>query len=298
MYKEKLSERTFHYAIVILLILLSLTCIIPFLVVISTSISDASRLSMKGSTYVLWPSGVSLRVYRDVLDGNSTLWPAYAVTIFRVVVGTTLSVVVTSLLAYGLSKPDMPGRNLCITLIFFTMLFGGGLIPTYLVIKSLGLTNTLWVYVIPGMVSTWNFMVFKNFFTTQIPASLEEAAIIDGANALQILVRVVLPLSKSILATIALFCAVGQWNAWFDAAIYNTNSALWPVQIIMRNILNSNSVQQLNPEMMAMYDTQALPPSSSYQCAVIIISTLPILVVYPFVQKYFVKGVLIGSVKG
>ena len=181
-------------------------------------------------------------------------------------------------------------------MVFFTMLFGGGLIPTYMVVKMFGLIDSLWSMVIPGMVSAWNMFIMRNFFYS-IPESLEEAALIDGANQAQIMIRVTLPLSKAVLATIGLFYAVGHWNSWFDAMLYINTSTKLPMQNILRNIINSVSdLEALGSEQFELMDVK--PASTSLRCAVIVITATPIIVVYPFVQKYFVKGVMIGSVKG
>lgn len=220
---------------------------------------------------------------------------AYSNTLFRVFVGTGLNLVVTISLAYGLSKDNLKGKTVITGFVFFTMLFSGGLIPTFILVKGLGLIDSRWAMVLPCLVNTWNLLIMRNFFYA-IPKSLEEAAVIDGANDIQILTKVVLPLSKASIATIGLFYAVSHWNAWFDAMLYINKTPLLPMQNILRNIITAaSSIGDLGAE--AYNSLDVVPPSQSIRAATIVITTLPILVVYPFVQKYFVKGVMVGSVK-
>lgn len=203
---------------------------------------------------------------------------------------------VTISLAYGLSKDNLKGKTVITGFVFFTMLFSGGLIPTFILVKGLGLIDSRWAMVLPCLVNTWNLLIMRNFFYA-IPKSLEEAAVIDGANDIQILTKVVLPLSKASIATIGLFYAVSHWNAWFDAMLYINKTPLLPMQNILRNIITAaSSIGDLGAE--AYNSLDVVPPSQSIRAATIVITTLPILVVYPFVQKYFVKGVMVGSVKG
>lgn len=210
--------------------------------------------------------------------------------------GTVLNLAVTISLAYGLSKDNLKGKTVITGFVFFTMLFSGGLIPTFILVKGLGLIDSRWSMVLPCLVNTWNLLIMRNFFYA-IPKSLEEAAVIDGANDVQILTKVVLPLSKASIATIGLFYAVSHWNAWFDAMLYINKTPLLPMQNILRNIITAaSSIGDLGAE--AYNSLDVVPPSQSIRAATIVITTLPILVVYPFVQKYFVKGVMVGSVKG
>jgi putative aldouronate transport system permease protein len=218
---------------------------------------------------------------------------SFLVSVQRTVVGTIISVVMTMLLAYPLSRYYIKGRGPIMFLIVFTMLFSGGMIPTYLVIKELHLMNTFWAYVIPGAVNAFHVVIMKNFFQS-IPNELEESARIDGSSNLGILFRIVVPLSMPVIATIALFNAVGQWNSFFDAVMYVTDSSLKPLQIYLRELVmsgqsNINTTDSLERQLLAV---------ESLKAAALIASTLPILLVYPFLQKYFVKGIMIGSVKG
>ncbi|PYI57470.1 carbohydrate ABC transporter permease [Paenibacillus flagellatus] len=283
--------QAFNYA---LLGLLSLAFIVPFLAIVSTSFVGESELIRRGN-FILVPEKLDFSAYRVLLSEGSMLYHAYGVTILRVVVGTLLNLVFTAMLAYGLSRKEMPGRNVLITLVFITMLFGGGLIPTYLLLKFLHLTDTFWVMIVPGLISAWNMLIMKNFFG-QIPESLIESATLDGASPIAVLARIVFPLSLPTFATIGLFYAVGHWNAWFDATIYVNDPNLMPVQVLLRRIVLSFSSQDLDAEMLNGVANK--PTAQSLRGAMIVVTTLPILCVYPFLQKHFVKGVLTGSLKG
>lgn len=289
------GEKTFQYFNYIFLTLLTLFFLIPFLIVFSTSFVTEQEVARRGA-FILIPEVFSLGAYKILLSQGSLLINSYKITLFRVIVGTTLNLFFTSTLAYGLSKKSLPGRNFFITLIFITMLFGGGLIPNFMLIKALGLYNKVWVMIIPGLISAWNMILMRNFFS-QIPESLEESAMLDGATPIQILVKIILPLSMPIIATIGLFYAVGHWNAWFDASIYINDTKKLPVQVFMRNVVLSMSSKELDGSVINEV-AGVKPTAETIKSAVIIISTLPILCVYPFIQKYFVKGIMVGSIKG
>jgi putative aldouronate transport system permease protein len=289
------GEKTFQYFNYIFLTILTLFFLIPFLIVFSTSFVTEQEVARRGA-FILIPEVFSLGAYKILLSQGSLLINSYKITLFRVIVGTTLNLFFTSTLAYGLSKKSLPGRNFFITLIFITMLFGGGLIPNFMLIKALGLYNKVWVMIIPGLISAWNMILMRNFFS-QIPESLEESAMLDGATPIQILVKIILPLSMPIIATIGLFYAVGHWNAWFDASIYINDTKKLPVQVFMRNVVLSMSSKELDGSVINEV-AGVKPTAETIKSAVIIISTLPILCVYPFIQKYFVKGIMVGSIKG
>ncbi|MBP1995151.1 carbohydrate ABC transporter permease [Paenibacillus eucommiae] len=291
---SKIGETIFQICNYVLLILLALLFILPFLAVLSTSLVSEAELIRRGS-FILVPEAIDFTAYRVLLSQGSTLYHAYGITIARVVVGTLLNLVFTAMLAYGLSRKNLPGRNALIMFVFLTMLFSGGLIPNYLLMKYLHLTNTFWVMILPGLISAWNMLIMKSFFA-QLPENLEESATIDGASPLRILTKLVFPLSLPTFATIGLFYAVAHWNAWFDAVIYITDVNKFPVQVLMRNIVFSMTNQDLNANMMA--DLSVKPTAQSLKGAMIIVTTLPIICVYPFLQKHFVKGVLTGSLKG
>jgi ABC-type sugar transport system, permease component len=206
-----------------------------------------------------------------------------------------LNLLITGMLAFGVSRKNLPGRNFFTILIFITMLFNGGLIPNYLLYKGIGITDTFWVMILPGLVNAWWMIIMRNFFS-QIPESLEESAIIDGATPLKIFIRIIIPLSAPAFATIGIFYAVFHWNSWFDAAVFINKESLQPVQVLLRRIVLTMSNEDVNNEILNTMSQK--PPTSSIKSAVIIVSTVPILCVYPFLQKYFVKGMLVGSVKG
>lgn len=290
------GERVFTLFNYTLLTLIGLSMLLPFLFVLSSSVTPEKEILSKGM--VLLPStGLSLKSFQFILREGTGIPRAYAVTVFVTAAGTVLSLLATAMLAYGLTKRDLPGRKLMTFAILFTMLFGGGLIPTYMVVKSVGLINSIWALIIPGLISVWNMLVLMSFFES-LPDSLEEAAIMDGCHDLSIFARIVLPLSLPALASIGLFYAVAYWNAWFNAVIYINDKSLWPLQLILRQVL---TVLDFNVVGGSSYldDVHMVPPPSlSVKSATIAITTLPILFLYPFLQKYFVKGVMIGAVKG
>ncbi|MBP1989469.1 carbohydrate ABC transporter permease [Paenibacillus eucommiae] len=289
-----LAETVFQVCNYTFLVAISLSFVVPFLVVLSSSLVSESELIRRGNL-ILLPQHFDFTAYKVLLSKGSTIYNAYGITLLRVTVGTFLNLLLTSMMAYGLSRKGLPGRNGFITLVFITMLIGGGLIPTYLLLKGLQLLDTFWVMILPGLISAWNLIIMRNFFM-QIPVEMEESATIDGASPFGILVRIVLPLSLPTFATIGLFYAVGHWNAWFDATIYINNTRLQPLQVILRQIVLSMTSEELNTAMMV--GMMEKPTAQSLKAAVIIITTLPILCVYPFLQKHFAKGVLTGSIKG
>jgi len=291
MVKKHFRMKPFDYFNYALLILLTFAFIIPFWSTVMISlISDAERV--RRGMFVFYPQNIVLESYAAILKKGSQVYSGYIVTITRTIVGTAATMFVTILLAYGISKKTVPGRMPITFLLYFTMLFSGGLVPTFLVVRYTGLYNTMAALIIPGLVSVWNLLLMRNFFM-QIPDSIEEAAIIDGASPPVILFRVVLPLSVPSLVTIALFCAVGHWNSWFDALIYTQSLSLQPLQLVLRNLINASNVSTFID-----YTTPTPPPLESVKGATIIVSTLPILLIYPFAQKFFVKGVMVGSIKG
>jgi len=290
--KPSAGERAFDALNIVVLTLLSLAFLIPFLSVLSTSLISAEEAMRRGA-FILVPERIDFGAYDMLLNRGKIIYNAYKVTLFRVVVGTLLNLLFTSMLAYGLARRTLPGRNALVLIIFLTMIFHGGLIPNYMLIDKLGLKDTLWVLIFPGLISAWNLFIMRNFFLT-LPEELEESAVIDGANPAVILWKIVMPLSMPAIATIGLFYAVHHWNDWFGASIYINSQNKLPIQVIMRNILLTGIVHD---ETQVQYIRDP-PPASSLKSAVIIISTLPILFVYPFIQRYFVKGMLVGSIKG
>lgn len=245
----------------------------------------------------LWTPEFTLDNYAKVFESRY-IWLGYKNTLLRTVIGTACSLLFTAFGAYALSKPYFPHRSFWTLLIVFTMFFGGGLIPNYLLIKDIGLLDNFWVQVLPGLVSAYNLTIMRNYFQS-LPEELEESCQIDGAGRWRIFFQFVLPLSMPILATVGLWLAVGQWNAWFDALIYFTDENRFPLQVVLRRILLTGTQQMLETMQMdtsMMDNIQA--STEGLKGAAIYVATLPILCVYPFIQRYFVKGIMVGSLKG
>lgn len=285
------SEVVFQIVLALLMMLVIAIFVIPFLLVIGTSMVSKAEVARKG--FVFFPEHVDLSAYKMMLFDNMEVWRAYGITAFVVIIGTLVCMMVTSGYAYVVSKKEIPGRNVLIGLAFVTMVFGGGLVPTYMVVKATGLIDSLWCMIIPTAMSVWNMLILRNFFAT-IPASLEESALLDGAQPYQVFFRIVLPLSKPVIATISLFYAVEKWNLWFDAAIWINDAKKYPLQLVLRKYVLMSSTSELSFDLA----TGVKPPDLAIKSAIVVISTLPMMCIYPFIQKYFVKGVMIGSVKG
>ncbi|MEF2248665.1 MULTISPECIES: carbohydrate ABC transporter permease [unclassified Paenibacillus] len=287
------SDRLLDACFYVVLTLLGLLTLLPIYYVVVMSITPLKELARSGSM-VLFPKEVTFGAYQAIFTGQR-FSQALKVTVFVTVVGTILNIVFTMLLAYPLSRKQMPGRSTFLFLIVFTMVFNGGLIPTYLVVKEFGLLNSVWSMVIPSLIVTFNFLITKTFFEN-ISIEIQEAAKIDGCNDLQTLVLIVLPLSKAIIATIGLFYAVAHWNEFFAGIMFITDQKLYPLQVILRDMLLQPNLSQ---EMMSQVQglESQLPPVAM-RMAMVVATTLPILFVYPFVQKYFTSGVMLGAVKG
>lgn len=271
-----------------LLFLYALICFIPILHVFATSIAASSQLA--AHPFLLIPTQFSLDGYRFIFSSN-TLPRSLLNTIFITVIGTALNVIVTSLIAYPLSRKYLKGRNPVMVMIVFTMLFTGGLIPNFLLVKSMGLLNSYWSLFLTGLVSPFILIILKSFFQA-LPEELEESAKIDGASDPFILFRIIVPLSLPAIATISLFYAVGHWNTFLSAILYMNDQSKWPIQVLLRQIVTVSTAGVGDDEF------TYIPPANIVRSAVIVVATLPILLVYPFLQKYFTKGVLLGSVKG
>lgn len=273
----------------VLLSVAAAVCVFPFLYVLGQSFTTEAEIVRRG--VVIIPEQFTVEAYRRLFGGYG-LGQAYKMTLFRTSVGTALNLVLTAMTAYGLSKRYLPGRSGLLLYVIFTMLFSGGLIPTFILVKSLGLLNSVWVMIVPGLISAFNVVVMKGFFE-QLPVEIEESAKVDGAGEMTVLRQIILPLSLPIFATIGLFYAVAHWNSYFDAVMYINKANLMPLQVVLRNILLNFQLQH------ADQTTDEQPVSIiAIQMAAVIASTLPILLVYPFIQKHFTKGVLLGSVKG
>ena len=282
----------FNYTI---LTLFSLFFIIPVFIVVTSSLVTDAELIQKGG-FVFLPDKLDFGAYRVIISTGSVVLNGYKITIIRTIIGTAFNLLFTTGLAYGLSKKRLWGRNTILTMIFFTMIFGGGLIPTFILVDGLRLTNTIWALVFPGLVSAWWMIIMKNFFSA-LPDELEDSARIDGANDIVIFFRIILPISTATLATFGLFYAVGHWNAWFDALIYIRKTALRPLALILRGIVISGSMTELSASENFMAADKK-PPTESIRAAAIVVSVGPIIMIYPFIQKYFVKGIMIGAIKG
>ncbi|MEN6314823.1 MAG: carbohydrate ABC transporter permease [Clostridiaceae bacterium] len=260
----------------------------PFYYILIGSLSSIG--SVVSGKFLLWPEGFNIGAY-SVVFKNPMIPGAYKNTIFITIAGTIISMTLTVLGAYVLSKKYLPGRNYLTLFVIITMMFNGGLIPTYLTVKAVGFGNTLWVLIIPGCISAYNMIVMRNFFMT-IPSSMEESANIDGASQIQILISIILPLALPVIATISLFYAVSYWNSYFNAIIYLTNSDYWPLQVVLREVLIQGKTEYF------MFEDELNVPTENVKMALVIVTILPILCVYPFLQRYFVKGLMVGSLKG
>ena len=283
--------RVSDFVIAFIILLLSLTCIVPFLHIAAKSISSNAAVMSK-SVYLL-PKGLNVDAYASIFrDGQLTYSMLY--TIWMTLLFTVIGMIITILAAYPLARRELKGRSVIAFILMFTMYFSAGLIPEYLLYKDLKLINTMWVLVLPLSFSPYNMLIMRSFIRSTIPDSLYEAANLDGASHFQILTRILLPLSKPILATLALFYAVGRWNAYADAKYYITTKALQPLQYLLSNmVLNSGQDAVSLSEAAAVESTPEV-----LQAAVVMFATLPIMMIYPFVQKYFVQGTMIGAVKG
>lgn len=285
------GEKIFGVFNVAFLLMLSAAFVIPFISVIGTSLVGQEEWARRGA-FILIPQKLDFTAYEIIFSSGSRLTTGFATSVARVLIGTSLNLIFTATLAYVLAKRGLPGRVAMTFYIFITMIFGGGLIPLYFLVDRVGLTNTFWAMIVPFLVSPWNMLIMRNFFMA-IPDSLEEAAVIDGATPMQTLIRVVLPLSTASIATIGLFYAVGHWNEWFFAYVFISNNAKLPLQVILRNILSAGMIEDT-----AQIPIETLPPAQSVRTAMIVVTVTPILLVYPFIQRYFVKGVMIGGIKG
>lgn len=289
--KINFSDLSLDLLKVLFLTFAVIICVYPFWNIFIVSINDAND-AMRGGLYLL-PRKLSLSSYADIL-GRSTFQHSILVTVARTLIGTPLAVLVTSALAYVLSYRDLIGRKPLNVLFIFTMYFGGGMVPYYMVLKNLGLLDNFLVFILPNLLSVYNMILVRNYIES-MPEALFDAARIDGANDLTIFFRLVLPLSKPIIMTIALFVAIGQWNSWFDAYLYTNSQNLKTMQSILVEILNQYQTSDAGAAA-ANRMSQSITPDS-IRMAATMVTTIPIIMVYPFIQKYFVKGIMLGSVK-
>ena len=291
-YRSSFSDRIFDGANILFMLALVAVTLYPLLYVLFASLSDATLLSQSRGL-LLRPLGLNLKAYKLVFD-NPMITIGYRNTLFYVTVGTALNILMTSLAAYGLSRKNVFWRNPILFLIIFTMFFSGGLIPTYLWVgNNLGMLDKPWALIIPPAINTWNLLIMKTAFES-VPVALEESARLDGANDFDILFRIIIPLSLPVMAVMVLFYAVYHWNAYFNALVFLRTRDLYPLQLVLRDILISNNVSSMTTGF-AAGDVEPIGETIKY--ATIIIATLPILMIYPFLQKYFVKGAMIGAIK-
>ncbi|WP_129722832.1 carbohydrate ABC transporter permease [Xylanivirga thermophila] len=289
-------EKFFHVLNVIILLGISLTIILPFLNIIALSF-NGGRDAASGGVY-FWPRAFTWNNYKEVFTDNRIL-NGYKITISRTIIGVILGVLCNSMAAFALKKKDLPGRTAFTFIIFFTMLFGGGVVPYYMLLKALNLRNSYWVYIIPNLYSAWNIIMIRTFFES-ISISLEESAKLDGCSDFRVFFQIIMPLSKPVIAVIALFTGVAHWNDWFTGAFYVNNKDLYPVQTILQEML-TNQQKLKNIISNSHYSANLaknLVTGDSLKMATVMVSTVPIMCVYPFIQKYFTKGVMIGAVKG
>ena len=266
--------------------------LLPFIHIFSVSFSSLEDVLQKA--FILWPTNWATDSYQAIFASNSFIRSIY-VTIFITVVGTFVSLILTATMAYGLTR-NVLGQRVMLLMVIFTILFNAGMIPVYLVVKETGLMNSIWALIIPSAISSFNLIVIRQFFLS-IPQELSEAALIDGASEIRSFWSIILPLSKPAMATFGLFYAVGHWNKYFEGILYLNDSAKWPVQVILRQMVIMNeATSTLGSDVMLQLENQ--PPPVTLQMAAILVATLPILIVYPFLQKHFAKGVMMGSVKG
>lgn len=286
MVKPAPSERVFDTVVVVLLILVGLFALVPLLVVVASSFTPYSEVLANGG-YVLFPKEFTLEGY--IAMWTTTRIPrAMMVSTFVTVVGTIVNMVISTGVAWPLSRKEMPGRTFILLAFVFTTVFNAGIIPTYLIVKQTGLLNTVWAMIIPSALSVFNVFIMKTFFEG-LPGELVESARLDGAGELRLLVQIIFPLAVPMMLTIGLFYAVANWNTFFAAIFYVRDQSLQPLQVVLRDLLTTN--------VDAAFDPDEVTPTATLRMAAVVITALPMIVIYPFIQKHFQKGVLIGSVK-
>ena len=288
------EDRIFYAVNTVIMAFMVVVCVYPILYVVFASFSDPSRIMAHSG--MLWHSlGFNTAAYKEVLH-NKMLLITYRNTIFYLIAGTAINMIMSICGAYVLSRDDVKIKKVINIMVVITVFFSGGIIPLYLTVRSYHMLDTVWALMIPQAINTWNLIVMRTSFQA-VPKSLEESAIIDGAGEFVIMTRIILPLSKAILAVMALFYGVGMWNAWFQASMFLRNRELYPLQLFLREVLiNSSTDSMMTGSASAASDRAAISETIKY--ATIVVSTLPILCAYPFLQKYFVKGVMVGALKG
>jgi len=283
------SDRLVQGFIIGFLVLFTLMCLIPFLNILGSSFATPAEIATR--TFIIIPREFTLNAYRYILS-TPTIFQSIGVSLIVTITGTFLSMVLTAFMAYALSRKYLHGRGIFNFIVVFTMLFSGGMIPTFILVQSLGLIDSIWSLILPSAVSAYNMIIMRNFFQG-IPDSLEESAKMDGCSDWGVFFRIILPLSLPSIATISLFYAVSYWNTYQSAILYINDSAKWPIQVLLRQIVIVSSGMNADAT-----SVDVVPPAQSVKMAVLMVATMPMLIAYPFVQKYFVKGAMVGSVKG
>ncbi|WP_373459920.1 carbohydrate ABC transporter permease [Neobacillus driksii] len=284
----------FNVVNILLLSFITVLVLYPLYFVVSASFSNPTYI-LKGEMW-LWPKGFNVDSYTKVFE-NKDIVNGFINTLKYTTIGTLINLIMTIMAAYPLSRKDFYGKNVIMAIFVFTMFFGGGLIPTYLLIRDLGMIDTLWVMVIPNAVAVWNIIIMRTFFQTTIPLELQESAQIDGCGNIRILLKIVLPLSMPVIAVMILFYAVGHWNSYFQALIYLSDKENFPLQLILREILIRGEMDEMIKATSETFLNQKLSVEG-LKYAVLIVANLPMLILYPFLQRYFVKGFMVGSIKG
>ena len=293
--KANRGDRIFQACIYVLTILIAIVTLYPLIYALSASISKPINI-MNGSVW-LWPVDLSFQAYKNVFASKNII-SGYGNTVFYAVCGTVINMLLTVMAAYPLSMPDIKGKSFITILITYTMFFSGGMIPAYLNVKELGLLNTRWAVMLPGAINATNMLIVRNYFINSVPGELREAASIDGSTALGTMFRIVLPLSKSILMVVMLYYTVSHWNSYFEAMMYlQKASDKWPLQVYLRNILIMSQMGDM-AEQAGVDDINTKLIYEALKYAVIVVSSVPLLVIYPFVQRFFEKGIMMGSLKG
>lgn len=288
------NDIIFQWIIYVLIAVIAVITVYPLIYVISASVSEPREI-LNGHVW-LYPVNLTVTAYARVFR-SANIQTGYMNTIIYAVAGTFLNLIMTIAAAYPLSMKDMKGRNFITLMITFTMFFSGGMIPGYLNVKSLGLLNTRWAVILPGLINATNMLIMRNYFLNSIPGELHEAAEIDGSSPIHTLLTIILPLSKSILVVITLYYFVGHWNSYFDAMLYISKQEKWPLQVFLRQILLLSQMGDM-AETMGVDDANTALLYASLKYAIIVVAALPLIVIYPLVQKFFEKGIMIGSVKG
>ena len=290
------GRKAYQIVINIILLLVSLCMILPLVLLFMSSITDENTLVANG--YSFFPAKLSTGAYQYILQNSATVFRAYGITVLATIIGTSLSIILSSLMAFPLSLKDLPGRRIITFYVFFTMLFSGGLVPSYIMwTTTFGIRNTIWAYIFPNfLLGAFNIILVRTFFATSIPADIYEAAKIDGAGYMTIYWKIVLPLGKPILVTIGLFTGLSYWNDWTNGLYYINKSNMFSIQTLLNRMIQD--IQALAAHSTANSGTLMQIPQVSIRMAIAFVAILPILVVYPFLQKYFASGIMLGAVKG